>query len=208
MKIISIAVAVLALAAAARAQDDAAWNELADMAAMHGQGASIKAAAEAQVAAAKAAKPIVTSTQQLLDMRREDLERLYNLLAPGPIPNGKSDGIASVAPGTALGRASQAVMSALWQGKIFDGPGGRLINRLSTGEAVQAKVYDGDSWLDGQPSIIIDYKDTSTIAGFIRDEIREAAPGIYFGFAYMRHHDGTPGSAPIVFALDFNSPKK
>jgi hypothetical protein len=148
----------------------------------------------------------VVSTRQLLNMRRKTLEELYKGLNPGPIPDGESDGVASREPGTELGRISQAVLGAFWQGKVFDRAHGVLVNRLATGEMIKAKVFYGDSWLDGKTSIIIDYQDTSAVAGFIRDEIREAAPGIYLGFAFERQDDG-PARANIVFALDFNASK-
>ena len=125
---------------------------------------------------------------------------------PGPIPDGKSDGVASREPGTEFGRISQAVFGAFWEGKVFDRANGVLINRLRTGELIKAKVFYGDSWLDGKPAIIIDYEDTLAVAGFIRDEIREAAPGVYLGFAYEREQDGS-ARANIVFALDFNAPQ-
>ena len=184
---ISIAVAALALAAAASAQE-AVWNDQpeADPVQVH-EG--------------------VVSTHQLLNMRRKALEQLYKGLPPGPIPDGKSDGIASREPGTVFGKISQKVLGAFWQGKVFDRANGQLINRLTTGELIKAKVFYGPSWFDGKPAIIIDYKDTSHLAGFIRDEIREAAPGIYFGFAYERQQDGS-AHANIIFALDFNSPKE
>jgi hypothetical protein len=146
------------------------------------------------------------TTHRLLNMRRKTLEDLYKTLPAGEIPDGKSDGIASREPGTVFGKISQKVLGAFWQGKIFDRAHGALINRLTTGESVKAKVFLGESWLDGKPAIIIDYKDTSHLAGFIRDEIREAAPGVYFGFAYERQRDGS-AHANVVFALDFNSPK-
>lgn len=159
---------------------------------------------DAPAPAAVTAGPL--TTHQLLDMRRKALEALYKTLPPGPIPDGPSDGIASREPGTIFGKISQKVLGAFWQGKVFDRARGQLINRLTTGESVKAKVFIGESWLDGKPAIIIDYKDTSKIAGFIRDEIREAAPGVYFGFAYERQQDGG-AHANIIFALDFNSPK-
>lgn len=146
------------------------------------------------------------TAQRLMNTRRKDLEALYKTLPTGEIPDGASDGLASREPGTVFGRISQKVLGAFWQGKVFDRAHGRLINRLATGEMVKAKVFIGESWLDGKPAIIIDYKDTSRIAGFIRDEIREAAPGVYLGFAYERHPDGG-AHANIIFALDFNTPK-
>jgi hypothetical protein len=188
MNRITMVVAVLALAAAASAQEAPEAGE---------NGQAEAAAVETQPG---------TSTQRLLKMRRKELEALYKTLPSGAIPDGKSDGIASREPGTVFGRISQKVLGAFWRGKVFDRAGGQLINRLATGEMIKAKVFVGESWLDGKPAIIIDYKDTSHLAGFIRDEIREAAPGVYFGFAYERQQDGS-AHANIIFALDFNSPK-
>jgi hypothetical protein len=183
-----LTVAALALAAAAGAQQapEGAFNDQPEATAVETPG------------------PV--TTHQLLNMRRKALEALYKTLPPGPIPDGKSNGIASREPGTVFGKISQKVLGAFWQGKVFDRAGGQLINRLTTGESIKAKVFVGESWLDGKPAIIIDYKDTSRLAGFIRDEIREAAPGVYFGFAYERQQDGS-AHANVIFALDFNSPK-
>ena len=50
--------------------------------------------------------------------------------------------------------------------------------------AIIAKVYKGPSWLDGKECIVLDYSDTSVIAQWIRDEIREIEPGLYLGKVY------------------------
>jgi hypothetical protein len=215
MKAITIAAAALLFGAVAHAQagSEAGWSSPESAAAAVRSIGAVKAAAPGEqdraakdaLAGAAAGGAPVTSTQQLLDMRRKALEDLYRSLPAGPIPDGKSDGRASREPGTVFGKISEAVLGAFWQGKVFDRAHGQLINRLTTGEMVKAKVFYGESWLDGKPSIIIDYKDTSNIAGFIRDEIREAAPGIYIGFAYMRQQGGS-AHADIIFALDFNAP--
>lgn len=144
-----------------------------------------------------------SAAQKLLSRKRSDLEALYKASAPGQIPDGKSRGFAAVAPGTAAGGVSQALFSLFWHGKVFDRARGELVNRLTVGRLVKAKVFIGPSWLDGKPSVIIDYKGTSWVAGAIRDEIREISPGVYLGFAYVRDGDGDP-RADIVFALDFN----
>ena len=200
MRLLSALGALVLAAVPAAAGDSQTYQELMRL------SVTRDAASPAAEAAPDPVHASVVSAQQLLNMRRRTLEELYRDLKPGPIPDGKSDGIASREPGTPFGRVSQAVLGAFWEGKVFDRAGGTLINRLRTGESVTAKVFYGPSWLDGKPAIIIDYKETSSVAGFIRDEIREAAPGIYFGFAYERQPDGS-AHANIVFALDFNAPK-
>lgn len=139
---------------------------------------------------------------------REALEALYKSKEPGPIPDGVSDGVATNSPGTWRGWIKELLSALLWKGKIFDRENGTLINRFPFGiKTFKAKVYYGESWLDGKPSIIVDYQDTSGLVGWIRDEIRMVAPGLYLGLAYARTQDGTPPRARVVFTLDFNAPK-
>jgi hypothetical protein len=75
----------------------------------------------------------------------------------------------------------------------------RLVNRITPFriEAIAAQVYLGPSLLDERPCIVLDYSKTSTIARFVRDEIRSIAPQRYLGFAYIT------GLRTIAFALDF-----
>jgi hypothetical protein len=193
--------AVLTLAALPRVASAQELSEPAALAGVRAGEASVKATG------AGADPASVFTTRELMNKHRADLEALYKTLGPGEIPDGESDGIASSDPGTVAGRVSEIVLGAFWKGKIFDRAHGELINRLVTGHAVKAKVFIGPSWLDGKPSVIIDYKDTSDVAGFIRDEIRETSPGIYYGFAYERGKDGAAPRADIVFALDFNAPR-
>jgi len=86
-----------------------------------------------------------------------------------------------------------------WQGKVFDAKKGLLKNRiLPFGlNAIIAKVYKGPSWLDGKECIVLDYSDTSIVAQWIRDEIRQIEPGLYLGKVYWEK------SRLIDFALKF-----
>jgi hypothetical protein len=52
--------------------------------------------------------------------------------------------------------------------------------------AIKAELYKGPSLLDGRESNIIDYSRTSLLAHAVRDEIREVAPNLYLGRAYLR----------------------
>lgn len=149
----------------------------------------------------------VTEGQKLLARTAADLESVYRASQPGPIPEGASQGTGTVSPGTEEGQASQELISYLWQGKIFvriDDSSGTLVNKTVFGDTFDAKVYFGQSRLDGKDSIIIDYSETSYKPfRIIRDEIRRIAPGVYLGYAFLNGVD----KAPIVFALDFNAPK-
>jgi hypothetical protein len=74
----------------------------------------------------------------------------------------------------------------LWKGKEFPGDG-TMVNRLAFGvQAVHTEVYLGESWLDGRPSIILDYANTSRLFSKARDEMREISPGLYLGITYLR----------------------
>jgi hypothetical protein len=125
--------------------------------------------------------------RSLLSMSKDELDSLFASSPPGPIPRGETHGTALIAPGTALERpAAKLARSLVWKGKVFDPEAGELRNRISPFgiETVAAKVYEDQSWFDQKPSIVLDYSDTSRIAHWIRDEIREVGPGVYLGVVY------------------------
>jgi hypothetical protein len=61
-------------------------------------------------------------------------------------------------------------------------------------------VYKGPSWLDNKECIVLDYSETSLVAEWIRDEIREVAPHLYLGNVYWSKKH------LIDFALEFPAP--
>jgi hypothetical protein len=124
---------------------------------------------------------------QLLAMSQAELDSLFTSSAPGDIPNGEANGTAIVAPGTKFTLEMATFINHFaWQGKNFDAAKGVLRNRiLPFGlNAIVAKVYKGDSWLDGKECIVLDYSETSMVAHWIRDEIRQIGPGMYLGKVY------------------------
>ncbi len=124
---------------------------------------------------------------QLLTMSQVELDDLFKKSPAGEIPNGEGDGTAIVAPGTKFSPIIARFISHFaWQGKVFDAKKGVLKNQiLPFGlNAIIAKVYKGASWLDGKECIVLDYSETSTIAQWIRDEIREIQPGLFLGKVY------------------------
>jgi hypothetical protein len=124
---------------------------------------------------------------KLMTMSQTQLDELFTASPPGDIPDGEADGTAIVAPGTTYsGDMAKIVSHFAWQGKTFDGKKGQLKNRiLPFGlNAIIAKVYKGPSWLDGKECIVLDYSDTSLVAQWIRDEIRQIGPGLYLGKVY------------------------
>ena len=125
--------------------------------------------------------------EQHLQMPHADLDQLFADSPAGPIPSGEADGTAIVAPGTTnTPTIAKFVSTFAWQGKVFDFEKGVLRNRiLPFGlNAIIAKVYKSDSWLDGKECIVLDYSDTSLVAHWIRDEIREIGPKMYLGKVY------------------------
>ncbi|MDE9450615.1 hypothetical protein J3R80_09060 [Aliiroseovarius sp. Z3] len=138
----------------------------------------------------------------LMDMEQDALDELFSSVAAGPIPDGEAEGTAIIAPGTRFTPLiSRFINGFAWQGKVFDSEKSVLKNRiLPFGlNAILAKVYKDKSWLDGKECIVLDYSDTSIVAQWIRDEIRQIGPGMYLGKVYW---DDT---RLIDFALDFNA---
>jgi hypothetical protein len=138
--------------------------------------------------------------QRLLKMSQAQLDELFTNSEPGDIPEGEATGTAIVAPGTAYSPdIAKFINLFAWQGKVFDAKNGVLRNKiLPLGlNAIIAKVYKADSWLDGKECIVLDYSDTSLVAHWIRDEIREISPGVYLGKVYW-------GKQRLIdFALQF-----
>jgi hypothetical protein len=88
----------------------------------------------------------------------------------------------------------------LWQGKDFQDDG-LMRNRVCGLRVSPAKVYVAESWLDGRPSVVMDYRGMpGLLFRGARDEIREVAPGIYLGLMY-KPRDAGPELA-MFFALD------
>jgi len=124
---------------------------------------------------------------QLLKMSQLELDALFTASAAGEIPDGEAQGTAIIAPGTAFSAEIATLVNHFaWQGKNFNAKRGQLTNRiLPFGlNAIIAKVYKAASWLDGKECIVLDYSETSLVAHWIRDEIRQIGPGLYLGKVY------------------------
>jgi hypothetical protein len=137
---------------------------------------------------------------QLLAMSQKQLDDLFTASTAGDIPNGEATGTAIIAPGTTYTQELATLINHFgWQGKNFDAAKGTLKNRiLPFGlSAILAKVYKGTSWLDGKECIVLDYSETSLVAHWIRDEIRQVGPGMYLGKVYWDK------ARLIDFALQF-----
>ena len=127
----------------------------------------------------------IQSLDDLATLSSAQLEALYRQGSQGAVPTGKVQGLA-LYPESRFPRAKAKAARVAWQGKVFDPQTNTATNRFFGLRAIKGNVYAGQSWLDGAPSMILDYQNTSKIYGNYRDEIRQIAPGLYLGLMYDR----------------------
>jgi hypothetical protein len=144
--------------------------------------------------------PRPLTMQQLSRMSYAGLEALYRQSPAGEPPAGYVRGRA-IYPAGPLASTKNRAAHAMWKGKDFSA-GDELVNRWAGGlKAVHAKVAVGESWLDGQPSIVMDYQGESKLIWHdVRDEVREVAPGVYLGVMFRR--EGRHPGMKMFFALE------
>lgn len=142
----------------------------------------------------------VGSLEELAVMSPAQLDQVYRQSGPGAIPVGKVRGHALLFPGTRLAAPASRFARFLWQGKVFHAEDGTAINRFFGVRIIRGRVFRGPSWLDGRPSLILDYQGTSTLYGKNRDEIRQVGPNLYLGLMYARTSP-TP-TKKMYFALE------
>ncbi len=135
---------------------------------------------------------------QLVRMDRCQLEALYRAAEMGNVPTGVTNGRAIRNPGGRLTVPVSRVTRVLWQGKVFSDDG-MMVNRVLGVRAVHARVYVGESWLDGRPAVIMDYAGASKLFPDVRDEVREISPGVWLGVMYTRKPTGPEQT--MFFAL-------
>ena len=133
-------------------------------------------------------------------MSPTELEALYRQGAAVAIPPGPIRGTAILAPGTRRTRALSRGARLMWQGKVFEPGQTSAVNRFFGMRLVRAQVYQGPSWLDGQPALILDYSQTSRVYADNRDEIRQVAPGLFLGL--MHDRTTSPPGLAMYFALE------
>ncbi|MFC4124206.1 hypothetical protein [Nocardia rhizosphaerae] len=112
-------------------------------------------------------------------------DQIYRDAQAGAVPTGVTNGWVTRPPQFA------ATAQALWIGKVFrTGPdGGTLTNRVTGAgiEAFPADVYRAASILDGAATWALNYAPSPTPQ--VYDEIREIAPGVWFGYSWWREGD-------------------
>lgn len=151
------------------------------------------------VVAAWPAGPI-RSADPLVRMTGPELQWLYRQSCGVAMPSGKVRGTPLVAPGTRHAPLLALGARMLWQGKVFHPSEGDAINRFLGVRIIRGEVYQGPSWLDGRPALILDYSRTSHVYARYRDEIRPVGPGAYLGLMFDR--TTCPPRLTTYFALE------
>jgi hypothetical protein len=147
---------------------------------------------------------MATSAADLLRMSPAQLDDLFRASPAGAIPSDHGRGTVIVASGTRLARPAAKALGLFWRGKVFR-PGELQNEILPLGfDAIGARVYKGPSWFDDRECIVLDYSQTSRVAGWIRDEIREVSPTLYLGLVWGTGRVfGGRRRLFLKFALDF-----
>ena len=160
----------------------------------------LPAPAVAPVVIAPAITPMGYSGEQLLRMNECELVQVYKGGVPGMPPCGYTPGTIIFQPGSAITVPTASLMKATaWQGKYIPGDG-TMVNRMFGLPTIKAAVTSGESFIDGRPSVVFDYQDTSLVWRKYRDEVREVSPGVYLG---CMHRLGCKGPTVATwFALD------
>ena len=136
----------------------------------------------------------------LLRMSPAEIEAIYRQGTAAAIPPGRVRGTALLAPGTWRARPLSRGARLLWQGKVIEPDQATAVNRFLGMRMIRGQLYQGPSWLDGAPALILDYSQTSRVYARNRDEIRQIAPGLFLGLMYDR--TTTPPRLSMSFALE------
>lgn len=128
----------------------------------------------------------------------DELEQIYLQAEPGNPPQGSFRGTTKFRECEFLSGPRQVMTNIAWCGKHFCGDG--LINQFRGLRIIEAKVYPGESWIDGKPAHILDYRGTSKIWHDVRDETREVSTGVYVGAMFLDRCKGA--KYKLLFILE------
>jgi hypothetical protein len=130
----------------------------------------------------------VLDEHDLVAMTNGELDVLFRSNPAGELPAGTMRGTVLVFNGTPLGRfIAKTAYWVAWQGKRIDPDRRGLVNRITPLRLplIRAKIYRGDSWVDGAECTVLDYSKTSLVAKMVRDETRLVAPGLHLGVVWL-----------------------
>jgi hypothetical protein len=117
-----------------------------------------------------------------------ELDVAFRSSPAGETPAGELRGTVLLFPGSRFCRVIATIAYWVgWQGKRVDPDRRGLVNRISPLRlpAIRAKVYHGQSWVDDEECIVIDYSKTSFVARMVRDEIRLVGPSLFLGVVWL-----------------------
>jgi hypothetical protein len=146
--------------------------------------------------------PIVT-LKSLKQLNRTQLEQLYAGADVGTPPVGFVRGEVLLLTEIALPRYNKAITRVIWRGKHFNEQGD-FINQWTGFRAVESRGYIDNSFFDGRPSLILEYRDEIPFFGNMRDEAREVGPDLYLSFVYERT---PPFKMRGIIGLELNQTK-
>lgn len=125
-------------------------------------------------------------------------EALFREGVPDSSPVGPTRGTVLYADDALFPRVKARLQGSVWKGKVFHGDG-TFTNRWVGGiRAGNASTEVEPSWLDGQPSLTVNYPPTALVFRNVRDELRQVAPGVWLG----RSYDATTGRPKNWFMLE------
>jgi hypothetical protein len=127
--------------------------------------------------------------EQLLRMDECQLIDVYKCGSVSPVPCGKTPGIVIYKPGSAITVPLSNLMkyTGSWQGKYITSD--TMYNRQFCVPTMKGKIGMAESWIDGKPTLVFDYQDSSLICHKYRDEVREVSPCVYLGAMHRRGKD-------------------
>lgn len=115
----------------------------------------------------------------------------------GDAPVGPTRGTVLYADDARLPRVKARLQGAVWRGKVFHGDGTFTNRWLGGVRAGTASTAVEPSWIDGQPSLVVQYPPTALVFRGVRDELREVSPGVWLG----RSFDAATGRPKNWFTL-------
>ncbi len=137
--------------------------------------------------------------ESLRSMGPAEIEAVYRAGTSAAIPSGRVRGTALLSPGTRRARWLSRGAKLVWQGKVIAPDQSTAVNRFFGVKMIRGQLYQAPSWLDGAPSLILDYAGTSRLYARNRDEIRQVGPGLFLGLMYDRTTE--PPRLSMYFAL-------
>lgn len=146
--------------------------------------------------------PLGPTAAQLKCMKPCELEAVYRQATVTALPMGYYKGEAVAASDGKLAELRADAGNKIWVGKHFT-PDQVLINQWKGFRGVKAPVCLGESWIDGCPSIIMDYRgQKNLIWKNVRDEMREVCPGVFLGVMVRETKCGCSREIGMFFILE------